>query len=87
MLVFYYCSIILWKEFAMCPNRVIFCDACKTGPATTFIQATFSIVGNGDYRVKCLNLALCNSCAAQADMVLESGTYLAKAMIEMVSNV
>ena len=65
----------------MDPNQVILCSACQNHPATTFIRGTLEIVGHGNYQVKCLNLALCDDCAAQADLVTENGIHLAKAIV------
>jgi hypothetical protein len=62
----------------MDPNRVVLCNACKTSPATTFIQGTLEIIGHERYQVKCLNLALCDDCAAHADLVTDSGVHLAE---------
>jgi hypothetical protein len=62
-------------------QQIILCNACKTNPATTFIQGTFEIVGKEQYRVKCLNLALCEACAAQVDLVTDNGSHLAEALI------
>lgn len=59
----------------------ILCNSCKTEPATTFIQGTLEIVGRERYRVKCLNLALCDACAELVDQVTETGARLAEVLV------
>lgn len=62
-------------------NQIVWCNACKTNPATTFIQGTLEIIGHEKYQVKCLNLALCDACAEQADLVTDNRNHLAEALV------
>ena len=65
----------------MSSDQIILCDACKTSPATTFIQGTLEIVGHNQYQVKCLNFALCDVCAEQADHITDNGKHMAEALV------
>ncbi len=56
------------------------CNSCKTELATTFIHGTLEILGENKYRVKCVNLALCDACAEQADSVTSNGSRLAEVL-------
>jgi hypothetical protein len=65
----------------MGPEKIILCSACKQETATTFIQGTLEIIGHGRYKVKCLNLALCDSCAIRVEDVTDNGIHLADVLV------
>lgn len=65
----------------MSAYQPVLCSACKTEPATTFINGSLEIVGRERYRVKFLYLALCDDCADLADQVTDTGKHLAETLV------